>query len=277
MNGAVCSDITNFHHFDPVGTYVPSTGDTYVFWSDANSGQTQVGGLNGQRFNSTGIPQWTTAGKMFKAIDNNQFNSLNVLAKDTSIIVSYNETQSGSTNGIEKIMKTGPSGVFHWTGNILAASNITGSKSRLGMVTRQSDGMSILAWQESRNGVNIFAQNVNFNGTFGPPTGLIGTGNTIPEKFSLYQNYPNPFNPSTKIKFNIPSSEEWQPKADGVGFVTLKVYDITGREIQTLVNENLQPGTYEVTFDGSGLNSGVYFYRLISGDLRQTRKMMLLK
>ena len=276
MNGAVCSDLTNFHHFDPVGTYVPSTGETYVFWSDANSGQTQVGGLNGQRFNSTGVPQWTTSGKTFKAIDNNQFNSLNVLAKDTNVIVSFNETQYGSNNNIEKIMKTGPSGVFHWTGNILVASNITGSKSRLGMVTRQSDGMGILAWQESRNGVNIFAQNVNFNGTFGPPTGIIGTGSTAPEKFSLSQNYPNPFNPSTKIKFKIPSSEGYG-FSRGVGLVTLKVFDITGREVRTLINESLNPGTYEVTFDGSNLNSGVYFYKIQAGEFLQTKKLIILK
>ena len=100
----------------------------------------------------------------------------------------------------------------------------------------------------------------------------------------MSQNYPNPFNPSTKIKFDVskfPSGRR-SAVAEGVpagrgGFVTLKVYDALGREVQTLVNETLQPGTYETTFDGSNLNSGVYFYKLTSGDFSETKKMLLIK
>jgi len=97
--------------------------------------------------------------------------------------------------------------------------------------------------------------------------------NHIPDKFSLFQNYPNPFNPVTKIKFDI------APLSRGAGGVLtyLKIYDITGREIQTLVNEKLNPGTYEVTFDGSNFASGVYFYQLRSGDFINTKKFILLK
>jgi len=92
-------------------------------------------------------------------------------------------------------------------------------------------------------------------------------GGTIPSNYKLEQNYPNPFNPITKINFNVPRS----------GRALLVVYDMLGREVSTLVNVNLQPGVYETTFDGSGLNSGVYFYRLTSGDYSETRKMILLK
>jgi hypothetical protein len=100
--------------------------------------------------------------------------------------------------------------------------------------------------------------------------------------FSLSQNYPNPFNPSTKISFKIPSPEaESSPRRGwlkaGVGLVTLKVYDITGKEVAVLVNETLQPGTYEVTFDGSGLTSGVYFYKLHAGEFMETKRMVLIK
>jgi hypothetical protein len=87
--------------------------------------------------------------------------------------------------------------------------------------------------------------------------------------YKLYQNFPNPFNPSTKIKFDIPSNV--------VGRTFLSVYDITGREIQTLVNEQLQPGVYEVTFSGSNLASGIYFYQLKAGDFIQTKRMVLIK
>gem|GEM_PF-6681031 len=99
--------------------------------------------------------------------------------------------------------------------------------------------------------------------------------------YALYQNYPNPFNPVTKITFSVPSSEG-SGFSRGVGLVTLKVFDITGKEIQTLVNESLQPGTYEVTFDArrggsSSLNGGVYFYKLTAGDYSETKKMVLIK
>jgi len=88
-----------------------------------------------------------------------------------------------------------------------------------------------------------------------------------PEDFILYQNCPNPFNPSTNIKYSIP--------ADGV--VTLKVYDLLGKEVTTLVNDYQQAGTFDVVFDGSSLASGVYYYQLITGELNATKKLMLTK
>jgi len=89
----------------------------------------------------------------------------------------------------------------------------------------------------------------------------------IPETFRLYQNYPNPFNPTTNIKYRILNS----------GFVTLKIFDILGKEIQTLVNEKQAPGMYEVLFDGSNLPSGVYFYRLKTDNFIEAKKLIILK
>jgi ligand-binding sensor domain-containing protein len=88
-----------------------------------------------------------------------------------------------------------------------------------------------------------------------------------PATFELEQNYPNPFNPSTMIKYSIPSSE----------FVTLKVYDVLGNEVATLVNEEKPAGTYEVKFDAAGLSSGIYFDKLQAGSLVETKKMILMK
>jgi hypothetical protein len=103
-------------------------------------------------------------------------------------------------------------------------------------------------------------------------TGITNLNTGIPDKFSLYQNYPNPFNPVTKIRFEIPLS-----KGGIQGVVSLKVFDITGREIQTLVNEKLNPGTYEVTFNGSNFASGIYYYSLETNGYKQTKKMIFLK
>jgi hypothetical protein len=88
-----------------------------------------------------------------------------------------------------------------------------------------------------------------------------------PSVFYLGQNYPNPFNPSTNIKYSIPAA----------GFVTLKVYDLLGREVSILLNEQHQAGTFDVVFDGSNLASGVYYYQLKAGELTATKKLMLTK
>lgn len=92
------------------------------------------------------------------------------------------------------------------------------------------------------------------------------------DEFYLYQNYPNPFNPATKIKYEIPG----QTRNDNA-FVTLKIYDILGKEIKTLVNEEKPAGNYEVEFDASNFSSGIYFYKLQAGNFVETKKMVLLR
>jgi hypothetical protein len=90
---------------------------------------------------------------------------------------------------------------------------------------------------------------------------------SIVKEFALSQNYPNPFNPVTNINFGIPKSE----------FVSLRVYDMLGREVKTLVSQNMTPGMYEVNFDASGLSSGMYYYSLRAGENVSVKKMVLVK
>jgi hypothetical protein len=97
--------------------------------------------------------------------------------------------------------------------------------------------------------------------------GIKQISSIIPSKYKLYQNYPNPFNPRTVIGYSLLKN----------GNVVLKVYDVLGKEVATLVNEKQSPGVYEVTFDGSGLASGMYFYRLTSGDYKATKRFVLVK
>lgn len=104
-------------------------------------------------------------------------------------------------------------------------------------------------------------------------TGILKTTSEIPERFELFHNYPNPFNPSTKIRFSIPADS----RLCGNDNVLLKVYDVLGREVQTLVNEQLQPGSYEVEFIGTEYSSGVYYYVLSTDSFSETKKMVLLK
>ena len=91
--------------------------------------------------------------------------------------------------------------------------------------------------------------------------------NNTPEDFQLFQNYPNPFNPSTTIRYSVSSAQ----------LVTLKIFDVLGREVSTLVNEEKPSGSYEVEFDASKLSSGIYFYQLNAGDFHETKKMILLR
>jgi predicted extracellular nuclease len=103
---------------------------------------------------------------------------------------------------------------------------------------------------------------------FGVPTSVdINRSGILPVQYALAQNYPNPFNPSTVIVYDLPSA----------GFVALKIYNILGQEVETLVNEIQTPGRYTVRFSGTTLPSGVYFYRLQSGAFSQVKKMLLVK
>ena len=98
-------------------------------------------------------------------------------------------------------------------------------------------------------------------------TGVSTISSEVPDKYILHQNYPNPFNASTVISYQLPV----------ISNVVIKVYDVQGREVRTLVNERMGAGTYEVRFDGTGLNSGVYFYRLKTDDYSETKRMMFIK
>jgi len=121
--------------------------------------------------------------------------------------------------------------------------------------------------------ISQFAQQVYDNNFEDLPTGIDDDENLIVNEFKLYQNYPNPFNPSTTIKFTIPPNVGTSRDLS----LRLKIYDILGREVKTLVNEQKPAGTYEVQFDASSLSSGVYFYQLSAGSFVETKKLMLLK
>jgi hypothetical protein len=121
-----------------------------------------------------------------------------------------------------------------------------------------------IVWDDTRNANYEVYYKCNPTGN---PVGIYNISAEIPENFRLYQNYPNPFNPSTKIRFDIYETS----------VIKIKIFDASGREIETLVNRNLNPGTYEVDWDASENSGGVYFCRFISENYIETKKLILLK
>ncbi len=166
--------------------------------------------------------------------------------KFTSLSSGIGRTQAGVTAGrdVANVIGSGPY-------NIPSNGEIT-----IAFALIAGDNLNDLKTNAiaAKNKYNLLLSVVNYN-------------SEIPDSYSLSQNYPNPFNPATKIKFALPTS----------GFASLKVYDITGKQVSELLNTNIPAGTYELRFDAAGLPSGAYFYKLETSGYTDTKKMFLLK
>lgn len=193
----------------------------------------------------------------------------------TAVSGNLEQNTDGSGNGPSvrsvRILNLNGSNVYYagTSTGLYATTNLNGmstvwvqqGSSSIGMVdaesidTRDNDGTVVVG----TFGGGVYSTQVNVTG--------VKTQDNLPAVYSLSQNYPNPFNPATVINYEIPSSNR----------VTLKIYDILGNEVKTLVNENKPAGKYSVTFDASKLSSGVYFYRLDAGNFTSVKKMILLK
>jgi hypothetical protein len=167
---------------------------------------------------------------------------------------------------------TRSSGVWSQQGSKLVGTGALGSAEQGYSVALSADGNTAIVggpsdsssvgatWVFTRSGTPVREEAAN-----------------VPSQFVLEQNYPNPFNPSTKIQFTIVSTQSGSASGGNRQLTFVKVYDVLGREVATLVNEVKEPGTYTVQFDGSNLASGVYFYRLQAGTYVETKKLLLLR
>jgi len=175
---------------------------------------------------------------------------------------------------------TGPINFTASVTNPPGAGTITVSLANGGVVNNFPD--SLIINQTVSAGVPFGTYNVQITGTepggvrnhtrtyqlvVSPLVGISENENTTPVKYALEQNYPNPFNPVTKINYSV----------EKAGFVKLTVFDVTGREVKSLVNGNVNAGSYSIEFDAAKLNSGMYFYKLEAGDFKEVRKMILIK
>ena len=266
VNGTEASTTAGNNKFDAYATFMPSTNETYLIWKMSN-GLQSLFGVYGQKFSSDGSRQWTNDGKVFQPLGSNSMEKLLCFTKDTNVVYSFNEIITGVVNNIIKCFTADRSGNIGWGSYIHIISNPYSEKLKL-VGTINSNKMTMLTWSDRRlDGGGIYAQNVNSNGTLGNTVGISSWANNVPAKFSLEQNYPNPFNPETTINYELPYANN----------VTIKVYDILGNEVTSLINEKQNAGSYEIKFNGSNLSSGIYFYTLSAGEFKSTKSMILIK
>lgn len=271
LNGIQASTNSNDRlHMYPSLSYLPATDELYVFWVEENWNQNQYG-LYGQKISPQGDRLWTDSGREFLGLGDAQISFVCSAPADTGIYVGYFESPTVINTAV-KAFRIDPDGAMLWNPRVLSISDL-GSKDDLLMVAN-TEGRAFLVWTDDRHGdFDVYAQNVNLDGTLGNPVSYVRESDPpSPDWFRLDAPYPNPFNPSTTLTFNLPQACP----------VSLRVFDVLGRNVATLLaspipNGTMSAGTHSVLFDGSRLASGVYFARLTAGDQSVVRKLVLMR
>ncbi len=208
-----------------------------------------------------------------------KFQHTNLTALTGWVTTGWTETYSGNYavpgTGWQFITMTNPTAfVYNGTSNLLVEICYDNSSytSYSPVNATANANMTYGYYTDNQSGCTMTSGAVQANRpntclTFVPATNVQGNTNYTPTKYALGQNYPNPFNPVTRINFEIPKQ----------GMVSLKVFDVLGREVKSLVNEVKAPGVYSVDFNGAEFSSGVYFYKLESNGYTDIKRMMLIK
>ncbi len=224
----------------------------HIVWRDQRDGNMEIY----YKRSTDGGANWGSDTRLTDNSATSQFPS--IAASGSAVHVVWWDARSVSE---EIYYKKSTDGGTTWGTDTRLTNN--SAESQYASVTVSGSAVHVV-WNDDRDGNwEIYYKRDQTGNT----VGITSISSVIPDGFSLSQNYPNPFNPSTKIEFAVPNSS----------FVKLAVYDLLGREVSSLVNEQLQPGTYEYDFDASRLNSGVYFYKLESNSFSEVKKMLLIK
>jgi uncharacterized delta-60 repeat protein len=208
------------------------------------------------KYNSSGVQQW------LQRYTGNTSYATDDVAYEVALDAAGNVYVTGSKSGGGgyATIRYSPSGVQQW----IMTYRGPGNNSDVAISVKVSTTGKVYVTGMS-TGIGTMYDYATIQ--YSQSVGIKKISDIVPTKYSLSQNYPNPFNPTTKLKFDIARLSDTK----------IVVYNIMGREVQTLVNESLQPGTYEISFDGSELSSGVYFYRIITNDFVGTKRMSLIK
>lgn len=253
------SEINGHMYFTIVRTIKPSNttncGSFYV--------SSRLFSQNYLRIDSTNLSLFGTESCQIDSLASRKGDSELVCIAYTHYNPSYCDTSTITKFGLNKLSKTFTAYTFESYVKMSYAKDIGFYHYHL--------------FQPGPNNVDMDLRGCVINGVvYGDTSMIVGIyqiSTEIPEKFTLSQNYPNPFNPVTRIKFSIPQNETTQR----VVSTSLLIYDALGRRVAVLVNQQLLPGTYEADWDASAYPSGVYYYKLESGDFTETKKMVLIK
>jgi hypothetical protein len=261
-NGQAICATANFE-YSPEIISDGSGGAIFTWWNYVSLAQSKD--LYAQRINSTGSVQWASDGVPICTLTGWQDEQ--AIAKDDSggAIITWTDYRSGTYSDIYA-QRINASGVVQWADTGVAIGTASGSQHAPSIV-RDGSGGAIISWVDQIRGV--YASLIGGNGVLGsrPTVSVEVTNRQAPKEFELLQNYPNPFNPTTIINYQLPKN----------GYVTLKIYNVLGKEVATLVNEYKDAGYYKGSFDASRLSSGVYFYKLQVGNYVMTKKMLLAR
>lgn len=235
---------------------VDHIGNVYVTGSSRDPGTGM--GYKTIKYNSDGVQQWVQRYRGTNIFSDYRAYAL-ALDSDRNVYVT-GYTQDNSGRYYYTTIKYSSDGVQQWLMNY-GREGVANIAYAIALDT--SDNVYVTGYSTAKNNHFAFV-------TIKYSQGLVKVGslaNEIPKEFELAQNYPNPFNPMTTFEIKIPKAAQ----------IKLIIYDILGREVMTVLNERLSPGTYKYEWDGSSFPSGVYFYKLTAGDYTRTRKMILLK
>jgi photosystem II stability/assembly factor-like uncharacterized protein len=191
----------------------------------------------------------------------------NVIAKSTNSGFAWNAETAPVTDQLFGVSfaSTDTGTAVGASGTIIRTTN--GGNTWIDQISPTTEVLNGISFVNPNFGIAVGGLGTILRTTSGGVSGVKSISNNIPEQFYLRQNYPNPFNPSTKINFSLPKSTN----------VKLAVYDMNGKEVEVLVNQNLQAGVYEADWHAANLASGIYFYTLKTNDFTDTKKMILVK
>lgn len=239
-----------------LNTAVPGTGGTSGCYYQAVAFITTTNGMIGS--SGGDVKKTTDGGATYSAVTLPGALTGSFAVITMNSIKGTNGTIRMSTQGdTTRLFKTTNLGTTWIRENIPSQATATNEQIQHIQFLNENLGFAALGGSSGNGGL------LKYTGT----SGINSNTSSTPTEYKLGQNFPNPFNPSTTIKFSLPKS----------GFVTLKIYDALGKEVETLVSENLNAGLTEVTYDASKLNSGIYFYRIIANGFTDTKKMVLVK
>jgi hypothetical protein len=244
-----------------------NSGGVIIVWEDLRSDV--VLEYYAQRLNSQGDTLWATDGIPITNQPTDVDNHAIIHDGSDGAIITWQDGSIGNYNIYAQ--KISSLGILQWIADGITISSANISQ-EVPIIISNLAGGAIITWEDSRNaplgnGDDIYAQQVSKNGNLGEIISDIELEDENPNNFNLFQNYPNPFNPATTINYHIAEKR----------FVILRIYDVLGNEVATLINKENPAGEHKINFNSTGLTSGVYFYRLHAGSFIQTRKMILMK